>query len=186
MDHSHCLHVNVHVSWESARDTLTAKRNGNGFRSPGKTILVAIESSSKEHTTRAYQVLVNYHADGQTFKFQPRPAQEFQFQFLFFNTRTQSDCACRGHGQVCLDRRTLLVSQTVVWIHPTLFWKWRPREWRRTNQIGFFDRGSLSKRLQTRLPSTYRNCPKCGGFWCVWKNYSWYFHWLLLLLLLFY
>ena len=44
MDHSHYLHVNVHVSWESARDTLTAKWNGNGFRSPGKTILVAIES----------------------------------------------------------------------------------------------------------------------------------------------
>ena len=38
MDHSHYLHVNVHVSWESARDTLTAKWNGNGFRSPGKTI----------------------------------------------------------------------------------------------------------------------------------------------------
>ena len=74
----------------------------------------AYSSSSKEHTTRAYQVLVNYHADGQTFKFRPRPAQEFQFQFLFFNTRTQSDCACRGHGQACLDRRILLVSQTVV------------------------------------------------------------------------
>ena len=29
-------------------------------------------------------MLLNYHADGQTFKFQPRPAQEFQFQFLFF------------------------------------------------------------------------------------------------------
>ena len=45
MDHSHYLHVNVHVSWESARDTLTAKWNGNGFRSPGKTILVAMEST---------------------------------------------------------------------------------------------------------------------------------------------
>ena len=44
MDHSHYLHVKVHVSWESARDTLTTKWNGNGFRSPGKTILVAIES----------------------------------------------------------------------------------------------------------------------------------------------
>ena len=59
-------------------------------------------------------MLVNYHADGQIFKFRLRPAQEFQFQFLFFNTRTQSDCACRGHGQACLDRRVLLVSQTVV------------------------------------------------------------------------
>ena len=46
MDHSHYLHVQVHVSSESARDTITAKWNGNGFRSPGKTILVAIESSS--------------------------------------------------------------------------------------------------------------------------------------------
>ena len=46
MDHSHYLHVNIHVSWESARDTLSAKWNGNGFRSPGKTILVAIESTS--------------------------------------------------------------------------------------------------------------------------------------------
>ena len=45
MDHSHYLHVYVHVSWEPARDTLTAKWNGNGFRSPGKTILVAIESN---------------------------------------------------------------------------------------------------------------------------------------------
>ena len=54
----------------------------------------SLHSSSKEHTTRAYQVLVNYHDDGQTFKFRPRPAQEFQFQFLFFNTWTQSDCAC--------------------------------------------------------------------------------------------
>ena len=35
------------------------------------------------------------------------------------------------------------------------FWRGGPREWRRTNQIGFFDRGSLSKRLQTRLPATY-------------------------------
>ena len=57
---------------------------------------------------------MNYHADGQTFKFRLRPAQEFQFQFLFFNTRTQSDCACRGNGQACLDRQVLLVSQTVV------------------------------------------------------------------------
>ena len=44
MHHSHYLHVQVHVSSESARDTLTAKWNGNGFRSSGKTILVAIES----------------------------------------------------------------------------------------------------------------------------------------------
>ena len=29
----------VHVSWESARDTLTAKWDGNGFRSPGKNHL---------------------------------------------------------------------------------------------------------------------------------------------------
>ena len=71
-------------------------------------------SSSKEHTTCTYQVLVNNHSDGQTFKFQLRPVQEFQFQFLFFNTRTQSDCACRGNGQACLDQRVLLVSQTVV------------------------------------------------------------------------
>ena len=57
------------------------------------------------------------------------------------NTRTQSDCACRDHGQVCLDRRILLVSQTVVWIHPTLYLKWMPRrEWRNTNQMGFLDR----------------------------------------------
>ena len=46
MDHYHYLHVQIHVSWESASDTLIAKWNGNGFRSPGKTILflVAIES----------------------------------------------------------------------------------------------------------------------------------------------
>ena len=43
-----------------------------------------------------YQVLVNYYADGQTFKFRLRPAQEFQFQFLFFNSRTQSDCAAEA------------------------------------------------------------------------------------------
>ena len=45
MDHSHYLHVQVHVSSESARDTLGAKWNANGFRWPGKTILVAIQSS---------------------------------------------------------------------------------------------------------------------------------------------
>ena len=41
------------------------------------------------------------------------------------------------------------------WIDPTFFYlKWRPsREWRDTSQIdGLFDRRSLSKRLQTRLP----------------------------------
>ena len=47
IDHSHCLHVQVHVSSESARDSITAKWNGHGFRSPGKTILVAMESSCK-------------------------------------------------------------------------------------------------------------------------------------------
>ena len=45
---------------------------------------------TKEHTdtTRPHQVLVNFHADRQTFKFWPRTAQEFQFQFLFSTTTT--------------------------------------------------------------------------------------------------
>ena len=46
------------------------------------------------------------------------------FSFCFFNTWIQSDCVCRGHGQACLDRRILLVSQTVVWIHPIFFCFW--------------------------------------------------------------
>ena len=180
MDHFHYLHVQVQVSGESARDTLTAKWNGTGFRSPGKTILVAMESSSsKEHTTRAYQVLVNYHADGQTFKFQPRPTQEFQFQFLLFNTRSQSDCACRGHSQVCLDRRTLLVLQTVVWIHSSLFLKWIEASWMKTDEPNrLFRPWKLVEASSNWTTINLQKLPQgFGAFWCVWKNYSWYFHW---------
>ena len=43
-----------------------------------------------------------------------RYMEKHLFQILFFNTRTQSDCACRSNAQASLDRRVLLVSQTVV------------------------------------------------------------------------
>ena len=124
-------------------------------------------------------MLVNYYADGQTFKFQLRPAQEFQFQFLLFQ---QSDSVwLRVPRQWPGMPRSLSLAGVTncCWIHPTLFYlTWRPsREWRDTSRIdGLIDRRSMSKRLQTRLPLTYWNCPKCGGFWCVWKNDSWYFH----------
>ena len=82
-------------------------------------------------------MLVNCHADGQTFKFWPRPAQEFQFQFLFWTlglSLTAHHAACRGHGQACLD---LAGVTNCCWIHPTLYLKWMPRrEWRDTNRIG--------------------------------------------------
>ena len=55
MDHSHYLHVNVHVSWEWNPQTrqkgvtvgtwYSHRKVERGFRSPGKTILVAIEST---------------------------------------------------------------------------------------------------------------------------------------------
>ena len=42
------------------------------------------------------------------------------------NTRdSQSDCACRGHGQACLDRRILLVSQTFVESIQLFIWNGR-------------------------------------------------------------
>ena len=56
-----CLHVYVHVSWESARDTLTAQWNGNGFRSPGKTILVAIESRRPFVFRSYYKIIGSSH-----------------------------------------------------------------------------------------------------------------------------
>ena len=109
-------------------------------------------------------MLVNYHADGQTFKFQPRPAQEFQFQFLFLNTRTQSDCACRGHGQVhvCLDRPVLLVSQTVFWIHATLFFDVEA-PWMKTHEPNRLFRPW--KLVEASSNSTTRNLLKSPKMW---------------------
>ena len=85
------------------------------------TILVAIESSSKEHTTRAYQVLVNYYTlTGFQVSASTRAGVPISVSVL--NTLTESDCACRGHGQACVDRRILLVSQTVVEFIQLLIW----------------------------------------------------------------
>ena len=52
--------MQVHVRSELACDTLTAKWNGNGFHSPGKTILVAIESSPTVSARLRYSAL--YHS----------------------------------------------------------------------------------------------------------------------------
>ena len=87
------------------------------------------------------------------------------FQFLFFNTRTQSDCACRGHGQACLDRRVLLVSQTVVESIQLFFClKWRPsREWWDTSQIhGLF---RPQKLVEASSNSTTINLLKLPKMW---------------------
>ena len=73
------------------------------------------------------------------------------------NIRTQSDCACRGHGQACLDQRILLVSQTVVESIQLFIWSDAPSWVKRhePNRLFFRPQRSLSKRLQTRPPSTY-------------------------------
>ena len=110
-------------------------------------------------------MLVNCHADGQTFKFWLRPAQEFQFQFLFFNTRTQSDCACRGNGQACLDRRVFLVSQTVVKSIQLFFFIWsRGPPWvkrHEPNRLAF----RQQKLVEASTNSTTINLLKLPKMW---------------------
>ena len=94
-------------------------------------------------------MLVNYHADGQTFKFRPRPAQEFQFQFLFW-TLSLTACAeaMARHASIsesCLCQKLLLNPSNSLFKVDA---PWMKRH--KPNRL-FRAQASLSKRLQTRL-----------------------------------
>ena len=106
MDHSHYLHVQVHVSSESARDTFTAKWNGNGFRSPGKTILVAIESS--------WASCPGLRGSRRSVKRERRLSRERE------NREGEDDCEEEDTAQAfCIKYHNFSIFQAIFFIHTT-------------------------------------------------------------------
>ena len=74
-------------------------------------------------------MLANYYADRQTFKFRPRPAQEFQFQFLCFE-HSDSVWLRVPRPWPGMPRSANLAGVTnCCWIHPTLYLKWEAPSW---------------------------------------------------------